>query len=287
MTLEKKQKKNAVRILADSTCDFSPEEAERSGVTIMPMNVVLDNKIYRQNIDITATEFYEKMASSETSPITAGLTIYDLENAYREATQDGSEVVAIILSSVLSGTYQSAVLMSHEVNGVYVVDSLNATFGKALLVREAVKLRDAGMSASEIAEKITALTKRVRLFAYVATLKYLVRGGRVSAVAGAIGGVLNICPLISVQDGAVINIGKARGKNLACKEITRLVEKSNIDKDYDVVFGYSIDETGLSALKENVSGLIKGCNTSDYEIGPIIGAHVGPGAVGLAFIAKE
>jgi len=281
------EKIGAVKIITDSTCDLSPEEAAKFGVTVIPMNVMIDNKVYRQGIDISPVEFYEKQASSSEPAVTTQLTYFDLKNIYQEVTRDGSEAVAIHLSSVLSGTCQSAVLAASEVKGVYAVDSLNATFGFALIIREAVKMRDSGMSALEIAEKITQLTKRVRLLAYVATLKYLIRGGRVSAVAGMMGGVLGICPLITVQDGAVKNFGKARGKKSACREIVKLIEKNCIDKDYDVVFGHSIDENGLAQLKESTADLVKGCKTSDCIIGPVIGTHTGPGAVGLAYIAKN
>jgi len=276
-----------VKILSDSTCDINAEEAEQLGVTIIPMSVSFGDDVYRQGVDLSTAEFYEKLGKSQVSPTTAQLTPYDLEMIYREETGDGSELVAIHLSSVLSGTYNSAVLAASEVDGVYPVDSLNATFGIALLVRAAAKMRDQGKSGSEIANEITALTKRVRLYAHIPSLKYLVRGGRVSAAAGVIGGVLNICPIIGVKDGAVVPLGKARGKIAACREIARLVKQDEIDPEYGVAFAHAKDVQALDELRTHLEPLIRGYRESGaLEVGSVIGTHTGPGAAGITYIAK-
>jgi len=276
-----------VKIYADSTCDISPEDAARMGVTIIPMSTFFGNDSYRQNVDLTASAFFEKLSESKTQPTTSQLTPYDLEQVFRQATNDGCEVVTIHLSSALSGTYQSAVLAAREVTGVYPVDSQNATVGMALLVRIAAELRDSGESAQSIAKKLADLSERILLLAYIPTLKYLVRGGRISPTAGLIGGVLNVYPIISVRDGMVKNIGKARGKNMAQQEITKLVDTHGIDKRYGVVFAHAVAVNDMEALKICLESHIEDCSTMDCEIGAVIGTHTGPGAVGLAFVTKN
>jgi len=276
-----------VKILADSSCDIKPEDAARLGVTLVPMSIIFDDQTYRQNVDMNASEFFKRLSESDTIPTTTQLTPYDLEQVYREATKDGSEVVAVHLSSAISGTYQSAVLAAREVPGVYTVDSQNATMGLALLVRIAAEMRDSGKSAQEIAKKLTELSEKVILLAYIPTLKYLVRGGRVSAAAGLVGSALNIYPLISFRDGAVRNIGKARGKSMAQKEIAKLVEERGIDKAYPLNFGHASASTDMEALKIHLENYIEECDILDCEIGAVIGTHTGPGAVGLAFIAER
>jgi DegV family protein with EDD domain len=210
-----------------------------------------------------------------------------LEQIYREAAKDGSEIVALHLSSALSGTYQSAVIASNSVKGVYVPDVKNATIGLGLIVRIAVKLRDEGRTAREISERIAEISERVRLYAYVDSLRYLVRGGRVSAAAGIVGGVLDIHPIISVIGGAVVNVGKAKGKKAACKELLRLAKKDTIDKQYGVMYGHSADAASLAEFKEYTESFVGGSETHDNIIGGVIGTHVGPGAIGLAFIASS
>jgi DegV family protein with EDD domain len=283
---EASMRRKPVKIIADSTCDLTADEAQRLGVTVIPMSFVIGDNTYRQDIDMTVKEFYAMLETAKAQPTTVQLTPYDLEMAYGDIVSGGYEAVAIHLSSALSGTYQSAVIAAREVKGVYPVDSLNATFGSAILVRAAVKLRDTGMTAAEIAAEISALTKRVRLIAHIPSLKYLVRGGRVSAAAGLIGGALNICPIVAVQDGAVKSLGKARGTKAACQELVRLAETEHIDKTYGLLYGHACDETALDELKLYTKQIADSCETADYTIGAVIGTHTGPGAAGLAFVVK-
>jgi len=280
-------KGSKIKIYADSTCDISPEDAARMGVTIIPMSIVFGNETYRQDVDLTATDFFKKLVESNITPTTSQLTPFDLEQIYKDATEDGSEVVAIHLSSAVSGTFQSAALAAREVPGVYPVDSQNATIGMALLVRIAVSLRDSGKSAQAIAKKLTELSERVLLLAYIPTLKYLVRGGRISSAAGLVGSVLNVYPLISVRDGVVKNIGKARGKNMAQREIAKKVDEHGIDKRYGVMFAHAAAMADMEALKIHLERHVEECDIMDCEIGAVIGTHSGPGAVGIAFITKR
>ena len=276
-----------VKILVDSTCDMSAEMAKRLDVKIIPMSTVFGEEIYRQDIDLTASEFYEKLETSKIIPTTVQLTPFDLEQVYKEATSDGSEVVTIHLSSALSGTYQSAVIASREIDGVYPVDSQSATIGITLLVRIAAQLRDVGMSASEIADKLSSLSGKIRLYAYIPTLKYLVRGGRLSATAGMVGGMMNFYPIISISDGMVKNVSKARGKSAVIKEMTKYLSKKHVDFQYGLTFGHAAAVDGLEELKAQITDIIKNCEYDDCELGAVIGTHSGPGAVGFAYIAKD
>jgi len=278
--------KHKVKIFADSTCDLSLEDAKALDVTIIPMSIVFGEDVYRQNIDLTTQDFYTKLKESNVNPSTVQLTPYDLEQVYSDATSDHSEVVAIHLSSALSGTYQSAVIAAREVRGIYVVDSQNATIGSAILVRAAVKLRDKGFTAKEINERIIALSKKVRLVAYVDSLKYLVRGGRVSAAAGMIGGVLDIKPLIGVQNGAVVTLGKAKGQKAACRELIKLIKKDTIDNSYGIIFGSSDGGEATAELKKSLESFISDCSVNEQLVGPVIGTHAGPGAIAVAYIVK-
>lgn len=283
---EASQEGKNVKILADSSCDVTPEEAKKLGITIIPMNITFGDKIYRQNIDLSAADFYQKLSESATQPMTTQLTPFELEEIYKEATEDGSEVVAIHLSSALSGTYQSAYIASCQVTGVFPVDSKNATMGSGLLVRIAAKMRNAGKSAAEISKKLAELRERVMLVAYIPSLKYLVRGGRVSAAAGFIGGVMNIYPIITVKDGAVKSTDKARGKKAACKKLEDTIKKHGIDKQYGIVFAHAAASGEMADLQKHLGSLTDGCQIIDSDIGAVIGTHTGPGAVGLAFITQ-
>ena len=277
-------RKVKTRILTDSSCDLSPEHAQALGVTLVPMSIMFGEVSYRQNVDISSSDFYRLLAESKVQPVTTQLTPFTLEQTYSEATSDGSEVVAIHLASALSGSYQSAVIASREVPGVYTVDSQSGSFGIALLVSIAADLRDKGKSAAEIAGRLSELSERVTIIAYIPTLKYLVRGGRLSATAGVVGSLLNIFPLVGVRDGAIRSEGKAKGKKAACQEVARLISVEGIDREYGVVFGHAAAPDDVGALKDAVAPLIEGCESFECEIGSVIGTHTGPGAVGIAFI---
>lgn len=277
-------KKGMVTILADSTCDINQEDAAKLNVSILPMSISFGDKVYRQNVDLSASDFYKLMVESKVMPITSQLTPYNIEQSYKEAISSGGEVVAIHLSSSLSGTYQSAVLAARAVPGVHTVDSRSAAMGSALLVHIATKFRAMGMEAAEIARRLTELSERLIILAYIPTLKYLVRGGRLSVTAGIIGSVLNIYPLLGVRNGVLKNEGKTRGKNAACMEIARRVRAEGIDKEYGLVFGHASAPEDMQTLKDTLSDLMESCESFDSEIGAVIGTHTGPGVVGVAFI---
>jgi DegV family protein with EDD domain len=287
------KKKNApgkggkVKIYADSTCDIAPEDAARMGITIIPMSITFGNEVYRQHIDLTTRGFFQKLAESDEMPTSSQLTPFDLAQIYKEAAKDGSEAVAIHLSSALSGTYQSAVIAARDIPGVYPVDSQSATAGIAILARAAAQMRDSGKSAREIAKKIVELSGKVTVLAYVPTLKYLVRGGRISSAAGFVGNILNVYPIISVRDGVVTSIKKVKGKNAALREIVNIANEYGIDKEYGVIFVHADARADMEQLKRGLESQIAGCEQMDCEIGAVIGTHTGPGAAGLAFITKN
>ena len=280
-------KSNKVKIIVDGSCDLSPEAAAQLGVSIIPMKIAFGDEEYRQNLDLSAAQFYEKLAGTKTLPTTTQLTPYDLEQVFKEETKDGSEVVAIHLSSAMSGTYHSAYLASREVTGVYPVNSQSSTIGMALLAKIAAKQRAAGKSAQEIATILAEFSERIIVLAYIPTLKYLVRGGRLSATAGVVGEAMNMYPLISVHDGVVESIDKARGKNAARKKIAKLVAELGIEGQYGIVYAHASAPEELEALKIHLKELTADCESTDCEIGAVIGTHTGPGAVGIAFVMKE
>lgn len=282
----------AVQIVIDSCSDFYRPEAEEKGLTFLPLTVQWEGRTYRDQVDLPPREFYEKLIECSDLPTTGQLTPYDFTEAFRRLTENGDEVVAITLSSKLSGTFQSGMIAAGDFPGkVFVVDSLNATFGEHVLVRYALRLRDAGMGAEEMARELDRAKTRIRLIALVDTLEYLKRGGRISAVTAAAGGLLSIKPVISVVDGEVKVIGKARGSKKANNLLTELITQSGgVNFDMPCALGFSgLDDSMLRKYVEDSAALWQGRadRLPVCAIGAVIGAHVGPGAVGAAFFAKE
>ena len=170
---------------------------------------------------------------------------------------------------------------------IHVIDSRTTTFELALLVRLAVRFRDEGKNAGEITEQINALIKRVRLIAVVDTLKYLKMSGRISTTTAFVGGLLGINPIIAIIDGKVESIGKTRGLKAGLKFISDQIMSDPPDLNYPVAFGHT---NAPEALRETVAFFTDSLGITDYfeeDIGLIVGTHVGPGAAGIAYIAKE
>ena len=199
-----------IRIITDSAADLQPPY--RPDLTVLPMTVLFGERQYRDGVDLDHRQFYELLIESDILPTTSQLTPAQFEDAFQAAVDAGETVVCITLSSKLSGTYQSACIAAEEFPGqVYVVDSLNATIGVAILVQRAFELVDQGMDAPAIAKVLEEEKGQIRLVALLDTLEYLKRGGRLSSSAALVGGLLGIKPVVTVADGEVQVLGKARG----------------------------------------------------------------------------
>ncbi|MEL4106980.1 DegV family protein [Oscillospiraceae bacterium WX1] len=277
-----------VRIITDSTSDLTQADGARLGVTIVPLTVHFGDESYIDGVNLSNRAFFDKLAVTDTLPTTSQVPPGEFTPLFQRYIDAGDDIVGIFISSELSGTCQSAAVARELVDceRIFVIDSRMATFGLALLVREAVKLRDAGKSASEIAGLISALVAKTRLFAVVDTLKYLRMSGRISNTTAFVGGLLGINPIITISNGKVESVGKARGLKAGLKIIADLMQQDLPDRSHLVAFGNS---DAPAALKETIAYLSQRFDITDFvecDIGITVGTHVGPGAAGIAYIAK-
>jgi DegV family protein with EDD domain len=278
----------AIRIITDSTCDLSREDQARLGISVVPLTVHFPDASYLDGLEITSEEFYLKLDKSETLPTTSQVSPQAFTEIFKEALDAGDDVVGIFISSEISGTYQSACMAKEALasDRVYIIDSRVATMSLALLVSEAVKARDAGSTAAEIAEHVTQLTKKVRFLAAINTLKYLRKGGRISATTAIIGETLGMKPIVSMIEGKIFNVGKARGMPAAIKEMLKKISKDMPDLRYGVTFCIS----STPEIKDKAIALFKNTlNLKEWlvcNIGSVIGTYAGRGVVGFAYIAK-
>lgn len=277
-----------IRIITDSTADLPGNKAEELGIEIISLPVYFGQECFRDGVDLSSVQFYEKLFTVEELPKTSQITPVEFLNIFKNYLEMGDEVFGIFLSSELSGTYQSAALAKAEINSekIVVLDSRTVTLGLGILAIEAAKLRNAGKSLEEIASTIKEYIPRLRLWAVVDTLKYLKMGGRISAASAVMGSVIGISPLISVKDGKVEAIGKSRGRKNGLKRIAQLIEREKPDTNHTIIFGHS---NAQDALAEELKVLLPLIKVNDYlvcNIGAAVGTHAGPGAVGIAYIAE-
>ena len=279
----------SVKIIVDSTADLSPAvKAQVSAV--VPLSVRFGDTEYKDGETITAEKFYEMLAHSEDLPTTSQPTPVAFEEAYEKATADGSEVVVITISSRLSGTYQSATIAAEDFEGkVFVVDSRSAATGTGVLTAYALQLAQQGMSGEQILKELMEKREKVRLYAMVDTLEYLKKGGRVNAATAVVGGMLNIKPLICVdEDGRIGMAGTARGLKKAFSMLSdHCAKNGGIDRSMPALVAYtgSSDENMRKYLEEN--GALWPADTATTVVGATIGVHAGPGAVAVSFFSAE
>lgn len=278
-----------IRILVDSSSDYTMEEIKENGFGFAPLTISIAGKDYKGGIELGADQFYEIMRESGEFPKTSQPSPQDFLDIFKDAKEQEDEVICITLSSALSGTHQSAVL-AKNMSGyekIYIVDSLSAAHGIRILAEHAKRRIQEGVAAVDIAAELETLKGRIRILAMIDTMEYLYRGGRVSKAAAAIGEVAKIKPLITVtQEGAVSVWGKALGKNKAINSIFKQIEESGIDYDYPVytLYTYGTQNSDVFDAKLEKEGYQK---TSRVQIGATIGAHIGPGAFGIIYIAKN
>ena len=279
-----------IRILTDSASDILPAEAEQLGVTVIPLNVTLeDGTVLRDGVDMTPSAYYEILAGCRKLPTTSQPSPELFENFFLEAAAAGDEVIGIFLSHALSGTYQCAKLAADmaNVDNVLFVDSGHVCLSEALLVRLAVQLRDSGKTAGQIAAILEHAKEHLHLVAAIDDLKYLRKGGRLPAAVAVAGGMLGIKPLITIQDGKVAIAGKARGLPGAYVALFKKVEEmGGINPAFPALAGYTVSPREVTPIQTYLRDNLQQEDLLVRQIGCVIGTHAGPGAFGIAFFDK-
>ena len=278
----------AIRIITDSTSDLSREDQARLDIQVIPLTVRFSGVSYLDGVELTNEQFYDKLDTCKELPTTSQVPPQTFIDIFQHHLDGGDEVVGIFISSEISGTYNSARIAKETLasDRLHLVDSRITTLGLAVLVAEAARCRDEGLPAAQIAEHIAELTKKVRLLVVINTLKYLRKGGRISAAATVLGEALGMKPIVTMVDGTVHPAGKARGMQAALKELLRKVTADLPDLRYTVAFAHSsapeLVDKAIALLKEPLQLL-------DWLVcsgGSVVGTYAGRGAVGFAYIAK-
>ena len=278
-----------IRIITDSASDLLAPH--RPDITVLPMTITFGEEQFLDGVDLTHRQFYEKLIEGEDLPTTSQIAPAQFEKAFQAAVDAGETVVAVVLSSKLSGTYQSACIAAEEFPGkVFVVDSANATIGERILVERAVQLMDQGLEAAAIAAQLEEEKQDIRLVALLDTLEYLKRGGRVSASVALVGGLLAIKPVVAVRDGEVVVLGKARGSKNGNNLLVQEIQKTGVDFSRPYKLGYAgLDDVLLQKYIADSATLWEGHvdQLPTGTVGGTIGTHVGPGAIAVAFFQKH
>ena len=277
-------------IVTDSTADLPADLRERLGITMVPLNVHFGDEVFRDQMDITTEQFMVRLGQSSKLPTTSQPSAGLFEETFRTLAADHDAIVAVLISSKLSGTIQSATIARDAVADavpVEIVDSFTASMALGLQVLRAAELAADGLDAPTIAERLRAEVGRYEIVFFVDTLEYLQRGGRIGKAAAFVGGLLNLKPLLRVDEGQVVPFERTRTRARAIQGVVDFARGLPAIDRLSVI--YSSVRADADALADRLAAEL---NLSPDDIliaqmSPVIGTHVGPGAMGVAVAEGE
>jgi len=291
-TYRKEAVRMAVRIVTDSASDIPQTLAAKWNIRVLPLKIRFEEEEYLDGVTITPPEFYEKMVKADRLPKTSLIPPFEYEAVFEEAVHAGDEVVCLCMSSGVSGAYQSACVAAADYQDhVHVIDTKQFCVSELIIVERAVQLRDEGLNAAEIAAVMRKELKEAHVVAVFDTLEYLRKGGRLSRTAAIAGEMLSIKPIITIKDGKIVVLGKARGVRRGWEMLSKEIEANGgVDFGKPILLGY----TGLSDQQVQKyaqdSASLWGDRFSappTAAIGSVIGTHAGPGAFAAAFFRPD
>ena len=277
-----------VKFVIDAGCDLDHSQASALGVSLVPMTIRFGDKEYRSGYDLTTSEFYQKLEGAQELPTTSQPTPYDFQQVFQEIVEQGDQVVVLCVSSLLSGTYQSAMIAAAEFpNQVCVIDTKAVSLGQRILLEYGLSLSKYGATAVDIATELEKKKQKIRIYGAVESLEYLIKGGRLSKAAGAVGSVLGIRPVLHLADGQLAVAGKARGLKAVIALTHELIEKDGIDMSMPFAVGFTGNSDAvLEPFLSAPNCAWKDKTVPTYQIGSTVGTHTGPGLFMAAFFLK-
>jgi len=279
-----------VRILADSACDLPLSYYDDHDVVLLPLKVNLDGEEYLDQKTISPSTVFDAIRNGQV-PKTSQVSPATYKEAFTSLAQKKEQGLYIAFSSELSGTYQTAVMISEQVKEEYpdfdltIINSKCASIGCGLIIKEIVKLRDQGATLEELISAAEYLCKHMEHLFTVEDLDYLAKGGRVSKASAFVGGLLNIKPLLHVEDGKLVPLEKLRGKKKLLKRMLELMEERGDQLEKQVIgIVHGDDEANAIEVKEMIKEKFQPIDVEIYSIGATIGSHTGTGTIGIFFL---
>ncbi|HEU5367886.1 MAG TPA: DegV family protein [Ktedonobacterales bacterium] len=277
----------AVRVVTDSTSDLPKDQAQELGICVVPLTVQFGDDVYRDGVDLESAEFFAKLTTSRVTPTTAAPPAGLFEETYRQLIRDGADgILAVQLSSVLSGTYNSAVVGAEALKDqpvpIEVVDSRSVSGGLGLPVMAAARAAREGKSLAECKAIAEDMLARMHIYAVLDTLEFLQRGGRIGKARQLVGTLLNVKPMLTVKGGAVLPLENVRTRSKAHERIAQLLEK--LGPIEIVGIAESDEEIGQQltrAIRTVYAGPIE-----HFRLGPVVGTHTGPGTSAVCAVAR-
>ena len=280
----------AIRLVTDSTADLPPELVERWKIEVVPLYVnFIGNQgedaieTLKDGVDIDPDRFYRRLVESDVLPTTSQPSLQDFLEVYKRLTEDGDEIVSVHISSKLSGTYNSAIQAKEGLNGdarVEVVDSELASMGAGMAVLAGARAAEKGADIDTVLQEVGKAASELRIYFMVDTLEYLQKGGRIGKAQAFLGTLLGIKPILSLQEGEMHPLERVRTRRRAIQRLATIVEDLAPITELCVI--HSTTPEDMDGLKASLSHLLPQDQIISTRLGPVVGAHVGPGLIGVA-----
>lgn len=273
-----------VRIVTDSTADLSPDEQRAAGITAVPLNVHFGDEVFRDRVDLSGAEFFRKLQAASQLPRTSQPSVGVFEEVFRSLTDTGDDVVAVMLSSKVSGTYNAALMAAQAVapDRIEVIDSQSASMALGFLALEGARLAKEGADRGKVADAVRGLLPKARILCAIDTLTYLERGGRIGKARALVGSLLNFKPLITLKDGEVVPLGRARGRPQMLDKLVEMLKRDGRVTHIAVLHGAA--EAEAEHLRARIAPDYPDVAITVTEIGPVLATHTGPGVLGITYL---
>lgn len=279
-----------VRIVTDSVSDIPEEYVYEYNINVIPLKVILGEHVYEDRINITPDKVFERIEKSGEFPKTSQVTPFEFIRVFDEITKDGDEVLAIVMSSKMSGTYNSALVAKNELSDrkIEVVDSKAITLGYGLIVIKAAKMAKEGKTLDEIKNKIEKMIEKMEYLIVFDTLEYAYKGGRISKAQYLLANFFNIKPIVTMLDGEMVVKDKVRGRKKVLKWMIDYLEKNNIDLNNKIIgLNHVNDMEYLQELKKELTSRFNMKEIVISDVGCTVAAYSGLNAIALYFERED
>jgi DegV family protein with EDD domain len=276
-----------VKIVTDSSADLPAQLAQELGITVVPLYLRFGEEVFRDRVDISEDEFYERLQHDPIHPSTTQPSPQDFASVYQKLSPEADGIVSILISSKLSGTYNSALQGKELIEKgcpIEVVDSQTLTMGLGLVNIAAATAAKAGKGLSEVLAEARQAIPNIHLLGLLDTLKYLLLGGRIGKAKALLGSILNVKPLLRLQDGEVVPVGQVRTRAKGIDRLFEFVKSTAEIQDLAVVYNTTPDEA--QSLAERIGSIFAKEKIRMARVGPTLGIHMGPGALVVTFRGK-
>jgi len=284
-----------IAMVTDSTAAVPDDQIKEHGITVVPLQVIFGTESFRDGVDLTQKEFFDRMKAAKNLPTTSQPSVADFEQAYKKLLDDPEvdSIISIHLSSRLpSGTYSSACQAAERLSAgsqkkISVIDSYSAYMGEGIMVIDAARAAKEGKSHDDIVKMVEDMRPKVTVLLLVDTLENLQKGGRIGGAQAFLGGLLNIKPILQVKEGRVEPLERVRSRKKAMERLVEIAAEKTEGKKCQIAVGHAEAPQDAEALSKMIREKMNVAEEFNSELGPVLATHTGPGVLGFVYYCTE